>query len=591
MPRLDEASAALEAIFGGRSPQDLESETLDFKEQGRSEGDTLKTIAEASLCFANSSGGVVVVGVADRDAGPQALRGTTLDPAAVRKRVYELSKPTLTVDAWDEIIHGVRLLFVSVPQSPEIHSDPQGRAPRRIGKDCLPMDPTEQMRLREDRLGIDWSARESNLHAADLSAAALEEARSLLGKFTDDRRRLARLDNAEVLRALGVIGTKDRLLNAGAVLFGEPSAGVPIVYQFQATPGGEPKSIERLNQPLVLSFQRAMALIQARRNVTPVNLPDGQQIQIEDFPTLAAREALANAVIHRDYHLHASVNVIHSPEFLAVTSPGPLVSGVTPNNILTHPSKPRNPCLMNAARVLGLAEEIGRGVDRMYREMISSGRDIPQIESFHDHVRVSLAGGRANTQVARFVAQLPEQERDDTDAMLVLFRLCSVRTVSANDITPLLQKNPVEAEVALRRLASDSVGILEPTRQSARRAHPTYRLRGEVLKALGPAVPYQRRTVDEIDRKVIAHVREYGKVTNRTVQNLLDVGLNRARDILADMVRRRILRKTSAHERGPGVEYGSSTRFPAGQKRKAKGAKARQSQRELTGSRLKPRRQ
>jgi len=589
MPRLDEASAALSAILGGRSVPDLESETLDFKEQGRSEADTLKTVADAALCFANSSGGIVVVGVSDKGTGSDAFRGATLDPDAVRKRVYELSKPPLTVDAWYETVGGVRLLFVSVPQSPEIHSDPQGRAPRRLGKDCLPMDPTEQMRLREDRLGIDWSSRETELRARDVSQPALDEARSLLGKFADERRRLARLENAELLRALGVVGAQDRLLNAGAVLFGDPGDRVHIVYQYQATPAGEPRTIERLNQPLVIAFQRAMALVQARQNVTPVNLPDGQQIQIEDFPTLATREALANAVIHRDYHLDASVNVVHSPELLAVTSPGPLVSGITPNNILTHPSKPRNPCLMKAARVLGLAEEIGRGVDRMYREMISSGRDIPRIESSHDHVRVTLAGGRANTQVARFVAQLPEQERDDTDTMLVLFRLCSSRTVTAPDIAPLLQKNAVEAEGALRRLASDSIAVLEPTRQSARRAHPTYRLRGDVLKALGPAVPYQRRTVDEIDRKVIAHVHEYGKVTNRTVQNLLDVGINRARDILADMVERRLLRKTSAHSRGPGVEYGPGARFPATTKAGARAASA-QAELPLAGVRAKRRR-
>jgi len=61
--------------------------------------------------------------------------------------------------------------------------------------------------------------------------------------------------------------------------------------------------------------------------------------------------------------------------------------------------------LAKAARVLGLAEEVGRGVDLMFREMISAGRDIPRIESHHDHVRVSLPGGRANTQVARFVAR------------------------------------------------------------------------------------------------------------------------------------------------------------------------------------------
>jgi ATP-dependent DNA helicase RecG len=115
-------------------------------------------------------------------------------------------------------------------------------------------------------------------------------------------------------------------------------------------------------------------------------------------------------------------------------------------------------------------------------------------------------------------------------------------------------------------------------------------LRGDVLKALGPAVPYQRRTVDEIDRKVIAHVQEYGKVTNRTVQNLLDVGINRSRDILADMVQRRLLRKTSAHERGPGVEYGPGARFPARRKRKATGKEASQGQLDLDAVRPKRRR-
>jgi ATP-dependent DNA helicase RecG len=110
--------------------------------------------------------------------------------------------------------------------------------------------------------------------------------------------------------------------------------------------------------------------------------------------------------------------------------------------------------------------------------------------------------------------------------------------------------------------------MVEPTRQTVRRAHPSYRLRREVLKELGSAIPYQRRTVDEIDRKVMAHVREYGKITNKTVQNLLDVGIQRARGILADLVERGVLKKISPHERGPGVEYGPARRFPGSVKRK-----------------------
>ncbi|MGH3516577.1 MAG: ATP-binding protein [Haloechinothrix sp.] len=64
-----------------------------------------------------------------------------------------------------------------------------------------------------------------------------------------------------------------------------------------------------------------------------------------------------------------------------VTSPGPLVAGVTVKNILTHPSKPRNRALTAAVRTLQLAEEVGRGVDRMYREMIRTGRPMPTIDA------------------------------------------------------------------------------------------------------------------------------------------------------------------------------------------------------------------
>ncbi len=569
MPRIDEALAALEAIHGGRPAGDLESATLEFKEQGRSEGDTLKVIADATLCFANAAGGVVVVGVSESHQGPAALTGSTLDPDVVRRRVWELSRPSLTIDAWAEHLHGVRLLFVSAPQSPEIHSDPQGRAPRRVGRSCQPMDPSEQMRLREERLGIDLSAGESDRPTREIPEAPLEAARALLRKFTDSRRKLARLARTDLLRALGVMDKEGRLLRAGEFLFCPPAhSGTPaMVYEFRATPGGEPRSIERLPYPLVSAFQAALDLVRARHNVTPLTLRSGQQVQLEDYPSLAVREALANAVIHRDYHLAGPVNVIHSPELLIVTSPGPLVSGVTPENILTHPSKPRNPRLLGAARVLGLAEEVGRGVDRMFREMISSGRDLPSIESFHDHVRVALPGGDTNTQIARFVAELPEQERDDTDTLLVLFRLCSARTATASDLAPLLQKSAAETEITLRRLAGDTVGLLEMTRQTARLSFPTYRLHGDALKRLGPAVRYHRRTVDEIDRKVIGHVREYGKVTSRTVQNMFDVDVQRARDILRDLVQRKTLRKTSKAQRGPSVEYGSGARFPSPGKR------------------------
>jgi ATP-dependent DNA helicase RecG len=104
--------------------------------------------------------------------------------------------------------------------------------------------------------------------------------------------------------------------------------------------------------------------------------------------------------------------------------------------------------------------------------------------------------------------------------------------------------------------------MLEPTRESVRLRKRQYRLRADALKALGAAVKYHRRTVDEIDRKVISHLHEYGKITNRTLQNLFDIDLWRARDILADLQQRDLVVRTSEAARGPGVEYGPGPRLP-----------------------------
>lgn len=567
----------LSRILAGASPEQMESDALDFKEPTRgSAEETIAKIAKAAICFANTSGGNIVVGLDDDAHGPSAFIGCSLDPRYVQQRVYELTDPHLLVSTAVLRFADADLLVVGVPASFDIHADTQGRASRRIGKQCVPLSPKDQERLREERRGVDWSAQPSTLDVKAISTDAERWARQSLARASDERQGLADLSTTDLLRALGLVDRDGRLLRAGEVLLCHPAEPrAHVVYQYRPTPGGEASAVERLDGPLVLVFQRLVDLVWARRNVTPITLPGGVQVEVADFPENAVREAVANAVLHRDYRLESPVHVEHSPSAFVVTSPGPLVGGVTPSNILTHPSKPRNPRLTQAARLLRLAEETGRGVDRMFREMIRAGRDVPVIEDHIDSVRVALLGGAPRTQVARFVAQLPPQEREDTDTLLVLFTLCNRRTINSEEMAGIIQKHPAEAEAVLGRLSSDEVGILEPTRATRRLLRSQYRLRSEVVRSLGSAVRYQRRTADEIDRKVISHVREYGRVTNRTLQNLFDIDVYKARDILADLVQREFLVKTSVQARGPNVQYGPGPKFPAGSGGRRSGRRAR----------------
>ena len=104
------------------------------------------------------------------------------------------------------------------------------------------------------------------------------------------------------------------------------------------TPAGTLVVNEQLRGFGLVAINRALELISARIMSTPLNLPSGVQTQLEDLPSAAVREAVVNAVTHRDYRRSGVIRIEHAPTRLRVTSPGPLVSGVTPANILVGAS-------------------------------------------------------------------------------------------------------------------------------------------------------------------------------------------------------------------------------------------------------------
>lgn len=564
----DEVATALKVVVRGTTAHKLEGLRLDFKTEKATAKETHQDLADAAVCFANSSGGTIVVGVHDRLAGSDALVGTDLDADVVRSRVHELTEPHLLVNTQTMVVDGVRLLVCTVPEGQTAYSTSRGHASRRVGSDCVPMRAEDAARLLEERRGVDWSSDRSDVDASQADPLALRRLRSLLtSSARPDLVRLARSGEAQVLIALGLAVPGGRLTRAGALLLGgESIMGIGVVYQHRQTSGGEPDAVLRWDAPLLLAIDELLAAVHARQGTTPLSFADGQQLQVEDFPLAAVREAVVNAVAHGDHRLGRPIHVEHSPQVLRVTSPGPLVSGVTPENILTRGSRSRFPVLATALLHLGLAEALGLGVDRMYREMIRTGRDAPEIADNGDEVSVSFRGQRPDARVARFIASMDEVAREDTDTLLVVRTLCSRRSVTAGSLASVLQRSASETEDVLRRLATPPLGLVEPTIGTMARRMPSYRLMPAVLAALGPAVLYHRRSSSEIDRKVIEHVRDFGEINNRALQRMFDVDVYQARDMLRDLVGREILTRISEQRRGISVRYGPGPRFPSRRK-------------------------
>ena len=101
-----------------------------------------------------------------------------------------------------------------------------------------------------------------------------------------------------------------------------------------------------------------------------------------DLPTFAevpVREALLNAVAHRDYRLGGSIFVRQFSKRLEVISPGGLPPGITPENIIDQ-QNPRNRRLAEALARCGLIERSGQGLNLMVESAVRQGKPCPALQ-------------------------------------------------------------------------------------------------------------------------------------------------------------------------------------------------------------------
>lgn len=445
------------------------------------------------------------------------------------------------------------------------HSNAAGTATRRLGRDCLPFTPEQQREVLIARGQVDFSAEPCAASEADLSANEFDRMRRLLRRVGKDD--LAALPDDRLLGALRLRTADGRLTHAALLLLGHEEAlerHLPTYgysYQFRPSGGVEATSRLRERKPVLVAVEALIDAIAARVQVHPLNLAGGVQLRLSDYPVDAVRELVVNGLIHRSYETGGTVDIEHTAEHLVVTSPGGLVAGVTPANILTYPSTPRNRLLTETVAALQLAERTGQGVDRVYREMLRSGKAPPEFDDLGPLVRAVLPGGVGDDSSVRFVNVLPDELAGDVEVLLVLSWLRRKRTVDAVRLASLIQRTTTEAQRTLMRLSE--AALLEASRRTATRPFPTYRLWSEALAAMSRAVAYGRRGTDDIDQKVIEHVREYGFVTNRTIQRLFDISVYASRNMLADMRSRGLVEKIGDARGGPGVRYGPGPRFPA----------------------------
>lgn len=338
------------------------------------------------VALANEGGGRLVLGM--NDEYPHQVVGSDFAVDEIGKLeddVYEKLKIRVHIkELFDD--YQTRVVLTKVP------SRPIGRVLKFEG---VPLMRTgESIRnMSDEELFAILSEQEEDFSAKvcpTLTIEALDEkaVETLKLKYADKQKNKNFLtqDREQVLIDLSMMKPSGQLTYAALILLGRkdtiksllPQAAINLEYRsnVNSIPFDNRNNFQG---PYFLIIDEIWKIIDARNKNKHIQIGP----VITDIPELnqeVIREAINNAVAHRDYSKSSEILIKQSDLFFSVSSHGGLPLGVNRDNILTVNSTPRNRLLADVLTKTGFVERSGQGVDKIYKNTLSDGKGFPSYD-------------------------------------------------------------------------------------------------------------------------------------------------------------------------------------------------------------------
>jgi len=525
-----------------------ESLTVEFKSDRKRLHDD--ELVESLACMANSEGGELWLGVED-DGTPSGLHAEHQSLVGLPGLVAARTSPSLMVTVEPLEISGLRVARISVPKSSSEVATTSGRyLRRRIKQDgtpeCVAMLPHDRA-SRAGRFGLSDASAQAVAGAtlADFDPLERERLRQTVQQYGGDRV-LLELDDEAMDGALGFT-TRDEAGQrvptlAGLLIIGRETVLRELVptheFAFQVLE----REAVHFNEFRRFPLLKAMDWLET--NFRPYNPEREMQIGMFRVPIPkvdlgAFREAIANALVHRDYHRLSAVHVRLDDDGLTISNPGGLVEGVTLNNLLTTEPRPRNRTLADAMKRIGIVERSGRGVDKIYRGMLRFGRPEPDYSRTDTNSVVLRLSTVAADEV--FLQRVVEQENRQggaplpIDSLIVLAALREHKRLGADELAQHIQRDAVQVKKTLEHLVE--AGLVEAHGSNRSR---NYTLSVEMYRAKGDKLAYTRQagfSKVQHPEMVLNYVRQHGRIQRNEVMELCHLSEDQSTRLLGRLRR------------------------------------------------------
>jgi ATP-dependent DNA helicase RecG len=516
--------------------------TVEFKSDRKRLSDN--DLVEAVTCLANAEGGELWLGVED-DGTSTGLFPERLQVAGLAGMIAARTSPSLAVKVTPVVLNGITIARIDVPKEHgEVATTGGVYLRRRIKADgqpeCVAMLPHDRA-SRTTTFGlVDASAQVvTGAKLIDLDPLERERLRQSVQQYGGDRV-LLELDDEALDGALGLTARQSDGSRAptltGLLLIGKELALRELVptheFAFQVL------AREAVGFNEFRRFPLLKALDWLETNFRPYNPEREIQVGLFRVPVPkvdlgAFREAVANALVHRDYHRLGAVHVRMNDEGLTISNPGGLMEGVTLANLLTTEPRPRNRALADAMKRIGVVERSGRGVDKIYRGMLRFGRPEPDYRHTDaNNVILRLATTDADEP---FLKRVIEEEGRvgnslPIDSLIALAALRGLKRLTTEELAIHIQREPAQAKRTLEAMVE--AGLVQA--HGAARGR-TYTLAAGVYRADGDKAAYTRQmgfSNLQHEQMVLAYVRQHGTVRRSEVAELCRLTSDQAKDLL-----------------------------------------------------------
>ena len=383
-----------------------EGEHFEFKTAERRFSYT--ELQKYASALSNEGGGKIVFGVSD--ARPRKVVGSQAfdQPERIRKGLISSLHINVDFELFNEGTDS-RVLVITVPPRPiGLPVQVDGVAWWREGDSLVPMPEDVRLKIYEES-GRDFSAEIcKDARLSDLDPVAIETFRKVWIEKRGNKQ-IANLSQEQLLRDCEAVNRKGEITYAALILFGTHAAlgeflgNAETVFEYRGNEASGPAGQRKdFREGLFCYFDQLWELI----NLRNLRIPYQEGFFVYDvyaYNERAVREAVLNAVCHRNYQLPGSVFVKQYPDRIVFDSPGGFIGDITPENVLDRQSA-RNRRLAEILGRCGLVERSGQGMNLIFEESIKDAKALPDFDGTNGaRVRLTLGAVIVDDSIIRLL--------------------------------------------------------------------------------------------------------------------------------------------------------------------------------------------